>query len=399
MGRLGGFGVGVGTTVAAAAAIAFGLFAGPDPAPSDPPSRASVQAESERERGLRASLLDALAQRARTELGNGADRANLDVLLLSGGAQYGAFAAGVLEGWAASDELPRPHFDLVTGVSAGAMLATSAFIDRGEVYGSRVIEELFVRAREAWSLDEPTAYLPWRASLLDPDPLRQAIAQSTPSRAVRRVAEEAREGRKLLVMATNIELGRPSVWDLTALAASDEEGSEDAYRARVLASASLPPLFPPVDIEGALHADGGASHLFFLGPRFDLLDDLHRRLDDAGIATRTRIRVWIIVSSPLWPTAASIPRRWARVTYRVATLGLYALTRADLQRVHRAVQRVASRSPGIAELRFMAVPTGFERDQTLAGPDFVRRLRTTGKQMGRSGDWRREPAAAKGDGG
>ena len=173
-------------------------------APPSPPSPSAVSHESQREERIRTNLLDALVQRARVEIASNEDEATLDLLLLSGGAQYGAFAAGVLEGWSASDAVPRPHFDLVTGVSAGAMLATSAFIDRGEVYGSEVIEDLFVRAREAWSLDRPTAYLPWRASLLDPEPLRRAIEQSTPPEALHRVAEEAKEERRLRVIATNI---------------------------------------------------------------------------------------------------------------------------------------------------------------------------------------------------
>jgi hypothetical protein len=388
--KLGWFGLGASTGLAAVALVGAILLLGRFRDPPSPPSPSAVDRESAREQALRANLIDALLQRARAEVSGEDDEATLDLLLLSGGAQYGAFAAGVLEGWSASDVVPRPHFDLVTGVSAGAMLATSAFIDRGEVYGSEVIEDLFVRAREAWSLDRPSAYLPWRASLLDPAPLRRAIEQSTPPQAIRRVAEEANEGRRLLVMATNVELGRPTVWDLTRLAAGEDARREGAYRDRVVASASLPPLFPPVEIDGALYADGGASHVFFLGPRFDLLDDLRVRLDEADLAGRTRVRVWIIVSSPIWPSAAAVPRRWPDVTYRVGTLGLYALTRADLQRVHRAVKRVASRSPGLAEFRFLAVPTELDRDRTLAGPEFVRRLREAGRERGRRGAWQRE---------
>ena len=50
----------------------------------------------------------------------------LNILQLSGGGQNGAFSAGFLKGW--SESGTRPEFDMVTGVSTGALLATHAFL-------------------------------------------------------------------------------------------------------------------------------------------------------------------------------------------------------------------------------------------------------------------------------
>ena len=50
----------------------------------------------------------------------------LNVLSLSGGGQNGAFGAGFLIGWRESGR--RPEFDVVTGVSTGALLATHALL-------------------------------------------------------------------------------------------------------------------------------------------------------------------------------------------------------------------------------------------------------------------------------
>ena len=47
-------------------------------------------------------------------------------LALSGGGMYGAYAVGVLSGWTATGT--RPVFDVVTGVSTGALIATYAFL-------------------------------------------------------------------------------------------------------------------------------------------------------------------------------------------------------------------------------------------------------------------------------
>src|SRR5947207_2377511 len=52
------------------------------------------------------------------------------VLVLSGGDQDGAFGAGFLHGWRQARG-GRPSFDIVTGVSTGALMATFAFL--GEV--------------------------------------------------------------------------------------------------------------------------------------------------------------------------------------------------------------------------------------------------------------------------
>ena len=49
----------------------------------------------------------------------------LNLLSLSGGGQNGAFGAGFLIGWRESGR--RPEFDIVGGVSTGALLATHAF--------------------------------------------------------------------------------------------------------------------------------------------------------------------------------------------------------------------------------------------------------------------------------
>src|SRR5262249_20519263 len=49
-----------------------------------------------------------------------------NILVLSGGGAYGAYSAGVLAGWTESGT--RPNFDVVTGVSTGALVATLAFL-------------------------------------------------------------------------------------------------------------------------------------------------------------------------------------------------------------------------------------------------------------------------------
>ena len=55
-------------------------------------------------------------------------RVAVDLLALSGGADDGAFGAGLLVGWGQHGD--RPEFALVTGISAGALIAPFAFLGK-----------------------------------------------------------------------------------------------------------------------------------------------------------------------------------------------------------------------------------------------------------------------------
>src|SRR5258707_10791691 len=63
-----------------------------------------------------------------------ADLPQLELLAVSGGGENGAFGAGLLCGW--TDYGTRPTFDLVTGISTGALTAPFAFL--GAAYDDRL---------------------------------------------------------------------------------------------------------------------------------------------------------------------------------------------------------------------------------------------------------------------
>ena len=72
-------------------------------------------------------LLRTFADRTRTALSAADPPARPGKFLaLSGGGMYGAYSVGVLAGWTAAGT--RPTFDVVTGVSTGALVATFAFL-------------------------------------------------------------------------------------------------------------------------------------------------------------------------------------------------------------------------------------------------------------------------------
>jgi predicted acylesterase/phospholipase RssA len=181
----------------------------------------------------------------------------LNILEISGGGPKGAFGSGVLIGWAESGT--RPKFDIVTGISAGALLSTFAFL--GESQDDAVVADLFTTMKEddvSPKAGSVIRFLFGDNSFMDNQPLVELLNRLITQRTLDRVAAEARKGRLLLVGLLNLDYRQLWAFDLTRLAASGEADALDTYRKILLASASPPLVFSPVEIHGSLFVDGGA---------------------------------------------------------------------------------------------------------------------------------------------
>lgn len=195
----------------------------------------------------------------------------VNFLALSGGADNGAFGAGLLVGWTAAGD--RPSFNVVTGISAGALIAPFAFL--GPAFDPQ-LEEVFtaVGPTDVMRLRRFASVLLFDVSLADTSPLSGLISRYVDERMLAAIAEEYRKGRLLLIGTTNLDLQRPVVWNIGAIAASGHPDAVALFQRILLASASIPGAFPPVlvDVEHdgrryqEMHVDGGASTLVFLWP-------------------------------------------------------------------------------------------------------------------------------------
>jgi len=185
----------------------------------------------------------------------------LNVLSLSGGGQNGAFGAGFLIGWRESGR--RPEFDVVGGVSTGALLATHALL--GTPDDDATLEELYlgVTKEDIYTGLGISGLLSGTDSLKDTAPLRALIAKYITAKTLERVAAAYDENRLLLVGTTNIDYAQTWVWNMSLIA---KAGDLELYRKVLLASASFPIVFPPVEIDGHLFVDGAArSNLVVIG--------------------------------------------------------------------------------------------------------------------------------------
>ena len=186
---------------------------------------------------------------------------SVETLLLSGGGSYGAWGAGVLYKLWQED---YPTFEIVTGVSTGALMATYAFL--GKEVHMNALRDFYTNTENEDILQKRLFFvIPFSNSLYSTAALRSLINEQLTDELIRdEVAPEGRKNRLLFVGTVNLDTGDFCVWNLTQLALN---GKYDTYRNAVLASAMAPPVFPPVQISDELHVDGGVRLQVF-GSRF-----------------------------------------------------------------------------------------------------------------------------------
>jgi predicted patatin/cPLA2 family phospholipase len=184
-------------------------------------------------------------------------------LVLSGGGDCGAYGAGLLCGW--TDRGTRPRFRVVTGVSTGALIAPMAFL--GSRYDG-LLRDSYTKV-SAKDVLQQRPILDWLKfdSIADSTPLMRKTEQQFPDQFVREVAAEHARGRRLYVQTVDLDAQRPVIWDMGAIAASGHPDAPSLFRKVLVASASIPAVFPPQYIkvlaEGRtydeMHVDGGTA--------------------------------------------------------------------------------------------------------------------------------------------
>ena len=302
-----------------------------------------------------------------------------NLLALSGGADDGAFGAGLLVGWTAHGD--RPEFDLVTGISAGALIAPFAFLGRDydkqlaglfttygadQIYQANVLSGLF-----------------GGSSLADSAPLAQLIERYVDDRFLRRVAEERAKGRFLLIGTTNLDAQRPVYWDMGRIAQSRDPGAPELFRRVLLASASFPGIFPPVHIDvkagghryEEMHVDGGTTREVF----FTVADFSYRDLDKA-IGRKVARRLWVIRNGKIAPEYKVTKDS----TFVIAQRSLETLAKnrglGDLTRMY-----VRAQADGI-DYNLAAIPAEFEAPHPKPfDRAYMQALYEVGVSLGRAG--------------
>ncbi len=338
-----------------------------------------------------APLIREGALMAEREAGAGTALRPQNFLALSGGGDNGAFGAGVMLGWTAAGT--RPEFNVVTGISAGALIAPFAFL--GPNYDPQL--------RDVFTGQQPTdiLLLPRRAlavfSLLfgeavaDTSPLRRLIARHANEEMLAAIAAEYARGRLLLIGTTNLDMQRPVVWNVGAIAASGHPDALALFRSILLASASIPGAFPPVlvDVEHdgrnfqEMHVDGGAATQVFLYP-----PSINLRAEGRRRGVERERTAYVIRNGTVDVEAGNTVRGVFSVTRRAASTLLHFSGIGDIGRIYLAAQR-----DGVAfRVAYIGRDFHAERRQPF-DPVYMNALFDYGFALGRAGDhWRLEPA-------
>lgn len=186
--------------------------------------------------------------------------ATLQVLVISGGGSAGAFGAGLLKGWSQSGS--RPSFDIVTGISTGALIAPFAFV--GSDHDDQ-LTSLYTETSDADVYNSRGTLGVFQDSLNETSPLGARLDKIITDELLDRIAAEHAKGRRLYVGTTDLDTGEAVTWDLGGISAGEGGNRRKRVAQILLASASVPGLFNPVYIEtgdgkGAhMHVDGGVK--------------------------------------------------------------------------------------------------------------------------------------------
>lgn len=261
----------------------------------------------------------------------------VDVLVLSGGGEDGAFGAGLLTEW--TRQGTRPEFRVVTGVSTGALSAPFAFLGPSRD----------AQLREVYTSIDITRVLAWRdwtAALFDDAvgdsaPLAATIARFLDEGMMAEIAAAYDAGRVLLIGTTDLDARRGVVWNMGAIARSNAPGALSLMRRVLLASASIPGAFPPVmfdvEVDGRrfqeMHVDGGAVAQLFLFPERVAFAQRSRE------TTRAPTRIWVVRNGRLRPRREMTARRTISVLAATASTMTQASGGYDVTRIWLRAQR------------------------------------------------------------
>lgn len=259
-------------------------------------------------------------------------------LAISGGGANGAFGAGLLCGWTEMGD--RPEFEVVTGISTGALIAPFAFL--GPAYDS-VLREVYTTISTSNILRKRGLLKALLSdALADNQPMWKLLRKHVDQHLLDAIAAEYEKGRLLLIGTVNLDSRRSVVWNIGAIGASKHPRALELVHSILIASAAIPAAFPPVmiDVEAdgrrfqEMHVDGGCLNEVFLYPTSFTPEEVAK---GSGISRRRL--VYIIRNSRLDPDWAAVERKTLSIAGRAIAALIHSQGLGDLDRMYLTAQR------------------------------------------------------------
>jgi hypothetical protein len=270
------------------------------------------------ERRLRDTVVARLARRAVARPDH-----TVDVLMLSGGGQNGAYGVGFMRGWRARRDAPMPTFDLITAISTGALQAP--FVLLGTEAAQDTLTSLYRNAadRIAPSID----WLFWlrkTGGLVNMKRFDASLARIVDNRLRDSLRLAFAQDRQVIFGTTDLDIATGRTWDLRS---TMEGGDAGLARTRTLlkAASAIPGIFPQVVYEGHVHSDGGVVSNILTLLTLDDYKAMLAQVRAAGVTAPVTVRLFVIVNGwthavPVIMDPASrkqIVGRWSSVSFFV----------------------------------------------------------------------------------
>lgn len=311
---------------------------------------------------------------------------DVDVLVISGGGDWGAFGTGVLTGWG---ELPdttkrRPEFDVVSGVSTGALIAPFAFL--GTNADIKTIDDLYRNPKEDWVKTRGLLFfLPENASFAEVPGLEREVDKFITMDVAKRVAAATQSGRMVYVNTTNLDDGnaQPFRWGLAAERAV-KDGDLTRLRNILLASSGIPGAFPPREIDGSIYCDGAVTSNIIYGgvaKRDQTFGAIWKRTyPNEPIPT---IRFWVILNNYAVSQPRTVQPSWPSVIERSLEVAVRSSTNTALRHLMAMAELSKLTGNGNIEVRWIAIPNSWDAPEPgIFKEATMRSLSDLGRKMG-----------------
>lgn len=309
------------------------------------------------ERALTDTVIERLAQR----IVRRGDR-RLDILLLSGGGQMGAYGAGFLRGWQTRSDDSIPQFDLVTGISTGALQSVFALVGTQAAFDT--LSAIYRRAGEriAPSIDW-WFWLRKTGGVVNTTRFRKSIKETLNEQMQRALRGAFADGRQVVIASTDYDLGIGRTWDIARELDTTKAGRDRVVQL-MLAATAIPGIFPPIIIDKHLHGDGGVIGNLLPLLTLDDYTRLAKRLQSLGVRETVTVRVWAIMNIYTHaPIAVTNPASRNAISSRGTNLLFYSHQPQQLADLATLAVAVSHAVPGLRmETRFTAIPQELSRD-------------------------------------
>jgi len=311
----------------------------------------------------------------------------VNTLAISGGGDDGAFAAGIITGWTAHGD--RPKFRVVTGISAGALIAPFAYL--GPQYDGIVRDvatsigpdDVFRKRNKIVGLTSD--------GMSSSEPLAAIVAKYVTPEILVEVAREYEKGRVLQIGTTDLDAGRQVIWNMGEIARSGAPGALELFRKIIVASSSIPGVVSPVmiDVEAdgkhfqEMHVDGGVISQLFLYPS-RAMPELQRAL---GKPIGREIHIYVIRNGRMDAHWSDTPRHTLNIGRRALETMIQSQGVNDVQQLYWIAQQDKN------DFNFACIGMDFEHPQHgMFDTAYMKSLYDYAYQLASSGHaWHKSP--------